>query len=108
MMLTPNGFLVRARTAAISALSFWSVPPNVGSTPRPPGFAYGGHQLDAAAALHGALQDRIADAQQIADDGVKHEWRSAGGHFALVPAMRLSEPAMNSCTPTSVKPAARK
>ena len=27
MMLTPNGRVVRARTAAISALSFWSVPP---------------------------------------------------------------------------------
>ena len=36
MMLTPKGLAVRARTAAMSARSFWSVPPNVGNTPRPP------------------------------------------------------------------------
>ncbi len=36
MMLTPNGRLVRARTPVMSARSFWSVPPKVGSTPSPP------------------------------------------------------------------------
>ena len=36
MMLTPNGLSVRARTPAMSARSFWSVPPKVGSTPSPP------------------------------------------------------------------------
>jgi hypothetical protein len=72
------------------------------------GFAHGRHELDTAAALHGALQDRIANAQEIADDGVEHGWRSAFRHFAFVPAMRLSEPGMNSCTPTSLKPAAWK
>jgi hypothetical protein len=63
MMLTPNGLLVRSRTAAMSALSFWSVPPNVGNTAEAARLADGRHQLHPATALHGALQDRVSDAQ---------------------------------------------
>jgi len=36
------------------------------------GLAHCCDQLDTAAALHGALQDRIADTQQVADEGVEH------------------------------------
>ena len=98
MMLTPNGF-ARARPDGNN------VGPEllVGAAEcrqyaETAGFAHGRDQLDTAAALHGALQDRIADAQKIADDGVEHDAALRCCHFAFVPAMRLSEPAMNSCT----------
>ena len=72
MMLTPNG-LVGARPHAGDVGAQLLVGAAEGRQhAQPTRFAHGRHQLDTAAALHGALQDRILDAQQIADDGVEH------------------------------------
>jgi hypothetical protein len=74
------------------------VPPSLQSSTR----LAEGHRLAST------LQDQIADALKAANGGAEHGQCFVTPHFTFVPAMRLSEPAMNSCTPTSSKPAAPK
>jgi hypothetical protein len=69
----------------------------------PAGVRHRRDEIDAAATLHGALQDRDTESEEIANRSVEH-----GAPQTFVPTMRLSDPGMNSSTVTSRKPAAAK